>query len=135
MPLGLKTKTSKWTDFAEENDENMATHLVEELYGPFGQAFGNSDNQGLTLRTNDKFSNRKLEPHALNQGKKLYLLKKNSRIQNQVAGYGRKTNRLLKILRCNCRSPSEASMQISIGLVINKVKNYTDAILVKFSKD
>ena len=50
--------------FANENDENMAPHLVEELYGPFGQAVGDPDNQGLTSRTSDQASNRKLEPHA-----------------------------------------------------------------------
>lgn len=62
--------------FANENDENMAPHLIEELYGPFGQVVGDSDNQGLTSRTSDQASNRKLEPVSLSQENRLYPFKK-----------------------------------------------------------
>jgi len=46
-------------EFANENDENLAPHLIEELYGPFGQVVGDSDNQGFSSRTIDQASNRK----------------------------------------------------------------------------
>ena len=75
--------------FGNDNDENMAPHLVEELYGPFGQVVGDSDNQGLTSRTSDQASNRKLEPHALGQENRLYPFKK---FQNSQVGRHCQTN-------------------------------------------
>lgn len=83
--------------FAEENDENMAPHLVEELYGPFGQAVGDSDNQGLTSRTSDQASNRNLEPH----GNKLYPFKK---YQDSQPGRG--------VWKTNEQASQDSEMQV-----------------------